>query len=65
MIQPRSQCAVLTARQPHAAGRRQFLAAADVVVKEQPEPHLPAWPQLRHMRQDELHRPDDVRRDLQ
>ena len=39
--------------------------AAEVVVEEQPEADLPARPQPRHVRQDELHRPDEVRGDAQ
>ena len=44
------------------AGRRQQLAAAEMVVKEQPEPEQPGRPQLAVMRQDEPQRLDDVRR---
>ena len=45
-------------------GRRQQLAAADVVVEEQAEPDQPGRAQALGVRQHETHRPDDVRRVL-
>ena len=51
-------------RKTEAAGRRQELAAADMIVEEEAEPQQPARAQTAMMRQDEAHRADDVRRDL-
>ena len=46
------------------AGRRQQAAAAQMIVKKQAEPQQPGGAQALVVRQDELQRPDDVRRDL-
>ena len=53
------------AAQVEGAGRRQQLAAAQMVVEEQAEPDEPGRAHLRHVRQHEAHRPDDVRRGAQ
>ena len=45
-------------------GRRQQVATADMVVKEQPEPQQPGRPQPGMMRQNETKRSDDVGGDL-
>ena len=47
------------------AGARQLLAAAEMVVEEQAEPHQPGRAILGAVRQHEAHRPDDVRRGLE
>ncbi|MCY1398690.1 hypothetical protein D9M71_137260 [compost metagenome] len=48
-----------------AARSRQLLALAQVVVEEQPGADHPRRAQVRLVRQDEAHRPDDVRRLVQ
>ena len=48
------------AAQVERARARQLLAAAEMVVEEQPEPHQPGGAVLRAVRQHEAHRPDDV-----
>ena len=49
------------AAQVERAGRRQALAAAKVVVEEQAEADQPSRALFGRVRQDEAHRPDDVR----
>jgi hypothetical protein len=51
-------------RQVHRTGRRQEMAAADMVVQEQPEPQQPGRPEPGVMRQNETQGTDDVGCDL-
>ena len=51
-------------REIDRAGRRQQIAPADMVVKEQAEPEQPGRAQAGVMRQNETQGPDDVGRDL-
>src|SRR5699024_5477300 len=51
------------ARQVDAAGRRQALAPAEVVVQQQASADQPGWSQAARMRHDKAQRPDDMRRD--
>ena len=65
VIDAGTQRAVTAAADAHAARCAQRAAAAEIIVEEQAEADLPARPQAGHVRQDELHRPDDVRGDAQ
>ena len=53
----------LITRQIERAGRRQQLAAADMIVEEQSQPQQPCRPQAAMVRQHEAQRADDMRRD--
>ena len=65
VIDAGTQRAVAAGADPHAARGLQRAPAAEVIVEEQPEADLPARPQAGHVRQDELHRSDEVRGDAQ
>ena len=54
--------ASLINRQVEGRGRRQKLAAAEMVIEEQTEPKQPRWTQSFVVRQHEAQRPDDVGR---